>query len=64
MTTRRPCHMCAEAAWLLTGGVHPAHLPDRLGVSLSLLEKHARSCLPPPLQRLIQQERTYRDAPR
>ena len=53
--------MCHEAAWLLTGGIHPAHLPDRLGVSLSLLEKHAGTCLPLRFQRILQQERTYRD---
>lgn len=56
--------MCHEAEWLLTGGVHPAHLPDRLGVSLSLLEKHARTCLPLRFQRILQQERTYRDVAR
>ena len=37
---------------------------NRLGVSLSLLEKHARTCLPLRFQRILQQERTYRDAPR
>lgn len=54
-------HRPSDPEWLLTGGVHPAHLPDRLGVSLSLLEKHARTCLPLRFQRILQQERTYRD---